>query len=115
MGTPLPTGTRIYTSEESLVHDLSVPTRGSLQEDLAQLQDSDEIIQDDTPAYLLTKLDDPPAEWLVIYYVPETAKVRDKVLLSRPALRSESLKPSLDAVRIIPRLASQVLGLDAFL
>ncbi|KAJ6547039.1 hypothetical protein B0H19DRAFT_1163633 [Mycena capillaripes] len=71
---------KVSIQNESLVHDLSVPTRGSLQEDLAQLQDSDEIIHDDTPAYLLTKLDDPPAEWLVIYYVPETAKVRDKML-----------------------------------
>ncbi|KAJ7915479.1 hypothetical protein B0H13DRAFT_2324260 [Mycena leptocephala] len=93
---------KVSIQNESLVHDLSVPTRGSLQEDLAQLQDSEEIIQDDTPAYLLTKLDDPPAEWLVIYYVPETAKVRDKVLLSRPALRSESLKPSLDAADLTP-------------
>ncbi|KAF7353635.1 Protein tyrosine kinase [Mycena venus] len=67
-------------NEESLVHDLSVPIGGSLQEDLAQLQNSDEIIQENTPAYLLTKLDDPPAEWLVIYYVPDTAKVRDKML-----------------------------------
>jgi twinfilin-like protein len=60
------------------VHDLSVPVRGSLQEDLGQL---DEIIHEDTPAYLLTKLDD-STEWLVIYYVPDTAKVRDKVALS---------------------------------
>ncbi len=68
------------TTKESLVHDLSVPIGGSLQEDLVQLQNSDDIIHEDTPAYLLTKLDDPPAEWLVIYYVPDTAKVRDKVI-----------------------------------
>ncbi|KAJ7739677.1 hypothetical protein DFH07DRAFT_76833 [Mycena maculata] len=71
---------KVSIQNESLVHDLSIPTRGSLQEDLAQLQDSDEILEENTPAYLLTKLDDPPAEWLAIYYVPDTAKVRDKML-----------------------------------
>jgi len=71
---------KVSIQNESLVHDLSVPIGGSLQEDLAQLQNSDEIIQENTPAYLLTKLDDPPAEWFVIYYVPDTAKVRDKML-----------------------------------
>jgi twinfilin-like protein len=90
----MPTGALIsYTaSEESLVHDLSVPTRGSLQEDLAHLE-SDDIIQEDTPAYILTKLDDPPAEWLVIYYVPDTAKVRDKVLLSGSSTSITRLNP----------------------
>ncbi|KAJ7179058.1 hypothetical protein C8R46DRAFT_1173504 [Mycena filopes] len=71
---------KVSIQNESLVHDLSVPARGSLQEDLLQLQESDQIIQEDTPAYLLTKLDDPPAEWLVIYYVPDTATVRSKML-----------------------------------
>ncbi|KAJ6608614.1 hypothetical protein B0H10DRAFT_2067383 [Mycena sp. CBHHK59/15] len=71
---------KVSIRNEALVHDLSVTSRGSLQDDLAQLHDSDTIIQDDTPAFLLTKLDDPPAEWLVIYYVPDTAKVRDKML-----------------------------------
>ncbi|KAJ7047287.1 hypothetical protein C8F04DRAFT_1449 [Mycena alexandri] len=71
---------KVSIQNESLVHDLSVPARGSLQEDLVQLQDSDEIIQENMPAYLLTKLDDPPAEWLIIYFVPDTAKVRDKML-----------------------------------
>ena len=31
------------------------------------------------PAYILVRLDDPPTEWLAIYYVPDSAKVRDKV------------------------------------
>ncbi|KAJ7349164.1 hypothetical protein DFH08DRAFT_864589 [Mycena albidolilacea] len=67
---------KVSIQNESLVHDLSVPVRGSLEEDLGQL---DEIIHEDIPAYLLTKLDD-STEWLVIYYVPDTAKVRDKML-----------------------------------
>ncbi|KAJ7273150.1 actin depolymerizing protein [Mycena rebaudengoi] len=75
----------VIPSQESLVHDKSLPIRGSLEEDLAQLE---ELLDDNTPAYLLAKLDDPPAEWLAIYYVPDTAKVRDKMLYasSRAAL-----------------------------
>ncbi|KAJ7197137.1 hypothetical protein GGX14DRAFT_668154 [Mycena pura] len=70
---------KVSIQNESLIHDLSIPMRGTLEEDLLQLG-SDEIIQDNTPTYLLAKLDDPPAEWLVIYYVPDTAKVREKML-----------------------------------
>ncbi|KAJ7168187.1 hypothetical protein C8R43DRAFT_983364 [Mycena crocata] len=81
---------KVSIQNESLVHDLSIPARGSLQEDLAQLQDSENIIEQNTPAYLLTKLDDPPAEWLVIYYVPDTAKVRDKMLYA--SSRAQLLK-----------------------
>jgi len=62
---------------ESLV-DTSIPVNGSLEEDLLQLQDP-EILQDNVPAYLLVRLDDPPTEWLAIDYVPDSAKVRDKV------------------------------------
>ncbi|KAJ6500537.1 hypothetical protein C8R45DRAFT_978094 [Mycena sanguinolenta] len=78
---------KVSIQNESLVHDLSLPIRGSLQEDFAQL---DDIIQEDTPAYLLAKLDDPPSEWLVIYYSPDSARVRDKMLYasSRTALKS---------------------------
>ncbi|KAJ8093104.1 Twinfilin-1 [Marasmius tenuissimus] len=70
---------KVSIKDESLVHDQSIPVGGTLDEDLAKLQD-DSILQDNTPAYLLTKLDDPPSEWLAIYYVPDTAKVRDKML-----------------------------------
>jgi len=37
------------------------------------------IVEDNVPAYILVKLDDPPTEWLAVYYVPDNAKVRDKV------------------------------------
>ncbi|KAJ7261296.1 actin depolymerizing protein [Mycena haematopus] len=90
---------KVSIQNESLVHDLSVPIRGSLQEDLVQLQDSDDIIHEDTPAYLLTKLDDPPSDWLVIYYSPDTARIRDKVQFS--------------CLRILPPLA-QVFGSSLF-
>ncbi|KAF5391927.1 hypothetical protein D9757_001841 [Collybiopsis confluens] len=66
---------KISIQNESLVHDQSIPIEGSLNEDLAKLQD---LLQDDVPAYILTKLDD--SEWLAIYYVPDSAKVRDKML-----------------------------------
>ncbi|KAL0580426.1 Twinfilin-1 [Marasmius crinis-equi] len=70
---------KVSIKDESLIHDLSIPIEGTLQEDLEKLQDNS-ILQDDAPAYVLTKLDDPPSEWLAIYYVPDTAKVRDKML-----------------------------------
>ncbi|CAK5279342.1 unnamed protein product [Mycena citricolor] len=70
---------KVSIQNESLVHDLSIPIQGTLAEDLTKLQTS-EILHDDTPAYVLTKLDDPATEWLAIYFVPDTAKVRDKML-----------------------------------
>lgn len=54
--------------------DESTPANGSLEEDLDKLGD---ILQDDVPAYILTKLDE--SGWLAISYVPDNAKVRDKV------------------------------------
>ncbi|KAF7311522.1 Protein tyrosine kinase [Mycena kentingensis (nom. inval.)] len=70
---------KVSIVKEALVYDKSVPRNGSLQEDLSLLQDSEEILQESTPAYLLTKLDD-NSDWLVIFYVPDTAKVREKML-----------------------------------
>ena len=61
--------------------DHSIPVSGTLEEDLNVLQD-DAILQANTPAYILAKLDQPSADWLAIYFVPDDAKVRDKV---RPA------------------------------
>lgn len=60
---------------ESLVLDQSISITASFQEDLALLQD---LLQEDTPAYVLAKLDGP--DWLAIFYVPDSAKVRDKML-----------------------------------
>ena len=62
---------------ESLVHDLSLPIVATLEEDLTKLQDPD-IIPNDSPAYILVKLDSPSSDWMSISYVPDTAKVRDK-------------------------------------
>jgi len=39
-----------------------------------------DILEDNIPAYILARLDNPVSEWLAIFYVPETAKVKDKML-----------------------------------
>ena len=49
---------------------------GSLQSDLEQLAG---LVSTDVPAYYLVRLDSSTSEWLAISYVPDTAKVRDKV------------------------------------
>lgn len=49
---------------------------GTLEEDLDRLNT---VVEDNVPAYILVRLDDPPSDWLAIYYVPDTAKIRDKV------------------------------------
>ncbi|KAJ3799410.1 hypothetical protein GGU11DRAFT_870729 [Lentinula aff. detonsa] len=68
---------KVSIQNESIVYDQSIPIEGSLTEDLPKLQD---LLQDDVPAYILVKLDDPATDWLAIYYVPDSAKVRDKML-----------------------------------
>ena len=57
----------------------TVAPSGTLEQDLDRLTD---ILEDNVPAYVLVRLDDPPTEWLAIYYVPDTAKVRDKVRIA---------------------------------
>ncbi|KAI0748322.1 hypothetical protein C8Q80DRAFT_1219518 [Daedaleopsis nitida] len=68
---------KISIQNESLVPDGVHPPTGTLAEDLDRLGD---ILEDTVPAYILVRLDDPPTEWLAIYYVPDSAKVRDKML-----------------------------------
>ncbi|KAI9057859.1 actin depolymerizing protein [Trametes sanguinea] len=68
---------KISIENESLVPSHSVAPSGTLEEDLDKLTD---ILEDNVPAYVLVRLDDPPTEWLAVYYVPDTAKVRDKML-----------------------------------
>ncbi|KAF4578506.1 actin-binding proteins ADF family protein [Pleurotus pulmonarius] len=68
---------KVSIQNESLVHDESIQGAGTFQDDLAMLQN---VVEDNTPAYILGRLDDPPAEWIAISYVPDSAKVRDKML-----------------------------------
>ncbi|KAI0636776.1 actin depolymerizing protein [Trametes polyzona] len=68
---------KISIENESLVPSHTVAPSGTLEEDLDRLVD---ILEDNVPAYVLARLDDPPTEWIAIYYVPDSAKVRDKML-----------------------------------
>jgi twinfilin-like protein len=53
------------------------PRSGNLLADFSSFR---EYVEDSVPAYLLVRLDTAPSsEWLVISYVPDSAKVRDKV------------------------------------
>jgi hypothetical protein len=61
---------------ESLVHDLSVQSEGSFTEDLSKLR---HILDPHVPAFVLARTDQSSAEWVAIHYVPDAAKVRDKV------------------------------------
>jgi twinfilin len=45
---------------------------------LLDLQEED-ILPTDLSAYVLAKLDAPSPDWIIISYVPDNAKVRDKV------------------------------------
>ncbi|KAG8754384.1 Twinfilin-1 [Ceratobasidium sp. 428] len=66
---------KVKIQNESLVPDEIVPTESDeLVQDLPKLQ---EILQDDVPAYVLARTDN---SWLFISYVPDNAKVRDKML-----------------------------------
>jgi hypothetical protein len=62
---------------ETLVTDATIPLSSTLENDLNRLQS---LLDDNIPAYVLVRLDDPPSAWLAVHYVPDSAKVRDKVL-----------------------------------
>ncbi|TFY83243.1 hypothetical protein EWM64_g771 [Hericium alpestre] len=62
---------------ELLVLDSTVPVEGTFESDLAKLQD---LLEDTVPASVLVRLEEPPTEWLAIHYVPDSAKIRDKML-----------------------------------
>ncbi|KAA1471077.1 actin depolymerizing protein [Dentipellis sp. KUC8613] len=68
---------KISIRNETLVSDGTFPSQASLESDLAKLNT---LLEDNIPAYVLVRLDDPPTEWLSVHYVPDTAKVRDKML-----------------------------------
>ncbi|KAG8888275.1 Twinfilin-1 [Tulasnella sp. 332] len=68
---------KIGIQQERLVPLGSWPVESQdLASDFKQFQ---EIVEEDVPAYILAKLDG-DAGWLFISYVPDTAKVRDKML-----------------------------------
>ncbi|KAI0035941.1 hypothetical protein K488DRAFT_42223 [Vararia minispora EC-137] len=68
---------KISIRNESLVPDGTTPVQGSLDDDLPRLQS---ILDDNVPAYVIVRLDRPSSSLLLVDYVPDTAKVRDKML-----------------------------------
>ncbi|KAF8163181.1 hypothetical protein B0H34DRAFT_311846 [Crassisporium funariophilum] len=75
----------VSIQNELLVHDRSVPIMHSFEEDLGILQD-ESCLHNDSPAYILAKLDTPSSDWMTIFYVPDSAKVRDKMLYASTRL-----------------------------
>ena len=69
---------KVVISNESLVPATTIPPSGTFQQDLDKLVD---VLEDNIPAYILARTDKPGSDWLAIFYVPETSKVRDKVML----------------------------------
>lgn len=74
---------------DSLVPASSIPPEGNFEDDLQKLP---ELLEDDEPAYILARLDGPGVEWLTISYVPDTAKVRDKVCLCLAVLQAYDIR-----------------------
>ena len=67
---------KVVISNESLVPATTIPPSGTLQQDLDKLVD---VLDDNIPAYVLARTDKPGSDWLAIFYVPDTSKIRDKV------------------------------------
>jgi twinfilin-like protein len=68
---------KVVISNESLVAAATIPPSGTFQQDLDKLVD---VLEDNIPAYVLARTDKPGSDWLAIFYVPDTSKVRDKML-----------------------------------
>jgi twinfilin len=81
---------------EALVIDATVPPLSTLANDLNRLQS---LLDDNVPAYVLARLDDPPSAWLAVHYVPDTASVRDKVPTNDVPVSHAPHSPS-DALRL---------------
>ena len=79
--------------------DDSIAPSGTLEQDLNNLAS---ILDDNVPAYVLVRLDDPPSEWLAVFYVPDTAKVRDKVCGHSILLGVHSIMSFVDALCLHP-------------
>jgi twinfilin-like protein len=71
---------KVSIQNESLVHDLSIQVKGSFEDDLQNSLQDDDVLPKDFPAYILAKLDAPSPDWVIVSYVPDNAKVRDKML-----------------------------------
>eukprot|EP00283_Hemiselmis_rufescens_P011668 CAMPEP_0173451028 /NCGR_PEP_ID=MMETSP1357-20121228/45944_1 /TAXON_ID=77926 /ORGANISM="Hemiselmis rufescens, Strain PCC563" /LENGTH=283 /DNA_ID=CAMNT_0014417751 /DNA_START=63 /DNA_END=911 /DNA_ORIENTATION=+ len=81
---------RVQIEEDKLVLAESLEGSAEAKEDFAKVLG---MLHDDTPSYILFRLDDKraPEEWLLLAWVPESAKVRLKMLYAstRDALKKE--------------------------
>ncbi|KAF9457234.1 hypothetical protein BDZ94DRAFT_1326422 [Collybia nuda] len=67
---------KLSIAHETIVHDMTIPANSSFENDLILLQNN--ILQPNIPAYVLAKI--APSNWVEICYVPDSSKVRDKML-----------------------------------
>jgi len=86
---------KISIQNEALVIDATIPTSSTFETDLIRLQS---LLDDNVPAYVLVRLDDPPSAWLAVHYVPDTANVRDKMIY---ASTRNSVTKSLGAANFV--------------
>ena len=103
---------KVVISNESLVPAATIPPSGTFQQDLDKLVD---VLESNVPAYILARTDKPGSDWLAIFYVPDTSKIRDKVS-SDTLIRSDSLintKLS-DALCIYSKLRHKISRFDPF-
>lgn len=80
----------------------------------------DGVLEDDKPAYVLYRLDEPQGgSWLFISYVPDVAKVREKMLYASTRAtisRQVSFQPGLLTLHLSPtELNVRLLQLDELL
>ena len=66
---------KVGIQNEQLVLSATHERSRDLLGDLAHLP---EMCEDNVPAYILARLDNRDSEWILISYVPDVAKVRDK-------------------------------------
>lgn len=86
---------KISIKNEALVTDATIPLSSTLENDLNRLQS---LLDDNIPAYVLVRLDDPPSAWLAVHYVPDSAKIRDKMIY---ASTRNSVTKSLGATNFV--------------
>lgn len=103
---------KVVISNESLVPTATIPPSGTLEQDLDKLAD---VLEDNVPAYVLARTDKPGSDWLAIFYVPDTSKIRDKVN-SDNLMESRTLINigSSDALRVDPKLSHKITRRDPF-
>ena len=102
---------KVLISNESLVPATTTHRSGTFQQDLDQFVSD---LEDNTPAYILARTDKPGSEWLMIFYIPDTSKVRDKVSLNKLIESDNLLKRPLQMLYASTRNSVMKLGSNHF-